>query len=149
MCLKNHIKENAKPLESGFGVVPCGVGILRYTEDAKGNVWYALQDIYDALRVTKQAISFKFFEDSELTAFHFIRGSHKHLVTIPCISQSGLFRVILRSDLEVFRPFKLWLAEGMLEKAFGSKYLSVLLPYVTGHEPLTALEVPVLKNETK
>ena len=89
---------------TGFKVVPCGKDMLRYVVDDKGRIWYAATDVMQLVQITRKSQWYALFDESELAEVLFVPGHTERVVAVQCVSQSGLLKVILKSDLEVFKP---------------------------------------------
>lgn len=119
-------------MASNYKVLQCGAGLIRYIKEDNGQLWFALNDTFNALQVPPRIRGAHVFEENEIAYKIFSHEKLRRSVTLLSVSQSGLFKTILRSDNVMFRSFKTWLSDVVLESICGEDYMLKLMPYIQG-----------------
>lgn len=119
-------------MASNYKVIQCGSGLIRYIKEDNGQLWFALNDAFNALQVPPRIRGAHVFEEGETAYKIFSHEKLRRSVTLLSITQSGLFKIILRSDNIIFRAFKTWLSDVVLENLYGNDYMLELMPYIQG-----------------
>lgn len=129
-------------MTSNYKMMQCGFGVIRYIrEEADGQLWFSLNDTFNALQVPTRVRTSNLFEKDEIEYKVFSHEKLKRPMTILSVCQSGLLKIILRSDVVVFRSFKTWLSNGLLRHLYGEDYMLSLMPYIQGsRDPNTLKE---------
>lgn len=142
-------------MDMNYKMLQLGSGMIRYMQDSEsGQFWFALTDVFNALQLPPRLRDSSLFEEREVAQQIFHHDKLKKPVSLISITQSGLLKVIWRSDDIIFRAFKTWLAEAVLNSMYGSDYLIRLMPYVqSSYDPNTLplsigrQELPVVSRE--
>jgi prophage antirepressor-like protein len=87
--------------------------IVRTSIEAEGGVWFCARDIAEALEHSKAAVMLEIVEESESKNF-LLPNSRGEMRETPFINESGLYRVLFRSNLPKAKPFQDWLARDVL-----------------------------------
>lgn len=119
-------------MASNYKVLQCGAGLIRYIKEDNGQLWFALNDTFNALQVPPRIRGAHVFEENEIAYKIFSHEKLRRSVTLLSVSQSGLFKTILRSDNVMFRSFKTWLSDVVLGSICGEDYMLKLMPYIQG-----------------
>lgn len=82
------------------------------TIEMNGEPWFVLKDVCKVLRLTDTGRTAERLDSGELTRTTLVSGGQKREMI--CISESGLYNVILRSDKPEAKPFRKWVTSEVL-----------------------------------
>ena len=82
------------------------------TIEMNGEPWFVLKDVCKVLRLTDTGRTAERLDSDELTRTTLVSGGQKREMI--CISESGLYNVILRSDKPEAKPFRKWVTSEVL-----------------------------------
>lgn len=103
------------------------------TVEMNGQPWFVLKDIAEVLKLTDTNKISARLEADELTRIKFVSGGQNREML--CVSESGLYNVVLRSDRPEAKPFRRWITHEVLpsiRKTGG---------YIAGQETLSPEEL--------
>lgn len=135
-------------MEANYKMLQCGSGLIRYIQDKEdGQLWFALADIFNALQLPSRLRNSSIFEDREITKKMFYHTKLRKPQMLTSVTQSGLLKIIWKSDDIIFRAFKTWLADRVLEEMYGTDYVLRLMPYIQNAYDPNTLVLSVAKQE--
>ena len=103
------------------------------TVEMNGQPWFVLKDIAEVLKLTDTNKISARLEADELTRIKFVSGGQNREML--CVSESGLYNVVLRSDRPEAKPFRRWITHEVIpsiRKTGG---------YIAGQETLSPEEL--------
>lgn len=103
------------------------------TVEMNGQPWFVLKDIAEVLKLTDTNKISARLEADELTQIKFVSGGQNREML--CVSESGLYNVVLRSDRPEAKPFRRWITHEVIpsiRKTGG---------YIAGQETLSPEEL--------
>lgn len=135
-------------MEDNYKMLQCGSGVIRYMKDKEdGQLWFALTDLFNALQLPSRLRDSSILGETEIACKTFHHKRLKKPMTLTSITQSGLLKIIWKSDDIIFRSFKTWLADKVLGTLFGDDYMIRLMPYIQGSLDPNSLVLSVEKQE--
>jgi prophage antirepressor-like protein len=103
------------PLVSTFTFetdLPEGVWTIRTVQDVNGDPWFVAKDVCEALGISQKAHghAYKSVKDDERKLYQIQKGSRSQVI----VSESGLYKLVMRSDKPVAKPFQDWVTRDVL-----------------------------------
>ena len=87
--------------------------VVRTSIDAQGAPWFCVRDVAECLELANVTHVQRLVEESEITSVVIYDSIGRSRET-PFINESGLYRVLFRSDSQLAKPFQDWLAKEVL-----------------------------------
>lgn len=87
---------------------------VRTLTDELGEVWFVAKDVCDILALANPSEAVKGLDDDEVNTLRISEGIQRGNPNANCLSESGLYTLIIRSNKPQAKPFRRWVTHDVL-----------------------------------
>jgi prophage antirepressor-like protein len=118
-----------------------GTSVVRTSVDSNGAVWFCAMDVAQCIQHSNGRKMLTMLNKEDVTLVYTLCSSDKNGQNLSYISESGLYRILFRSDLPKCEPFQKWLSNEVLPciRKTGS--------YTMNQKPPSAIEAIALISQ--